>query len=174
MANRTHRYELSLEWLGNRGSGTTGYRDYDRTHEVRGPGKPPIAGSSDAHFRGDAGRWNPEELLVAALSQCHMLWYLHLAAVAGVVVTDYTDTPSGTMLEEPDGAGQFEEAILRPVVTVSSADMTEMAQSLHADAEANCFIARSVNFPVRCEATVIVRARPAGGGPRSGDPSVSS
>ena len=157
MANRTHRYELSVLWLGNRGSGTTGYRDYDRTHEVRAAGKPAIAGSSDPSFRGDPGRWSPEELLVAALSQCHMLWYLHLAAVAGVVVTGYTDTPAGTMLEESDGAGQFADAVLRPVVTVSDRDMADRAQSLHADAAAKCFTARSVNFPVRCEPTVVVR-----------------
>lgn len=149
----THQYELSLRWTGNRGSGTSGYRDYDRTHEVHAPGKPVIAGSSDPAFRGEPDRWNPEELLVAALSQCHLLWYLHLAAVAGVVVTDYTDTPTGTMAEDSDGGGRFTEVVLRPVVTVAEASMCDRAAALHADAHAKCFIARSVNFPVRHEAT---------------------
>jgi organic hydroperoxide reductase OsmC/OhrA len=156
MADRAHRYELSLEWQGNRGSGTSSYRAYDRTHEVRAPGKPSILGSSDAAFRGDAQRWSPEELLVAALSQCHLLWYLHVAAVAGVVVTAYTDAAAGTMVEEADGAGQFADVLLRPVVTVAETSMAELAQSLHTEAEAKCFIARSVNFPVRCGPTVRV------------------
>ena len=100
MTSRTHHYEITLEWQGNRGSGTSGYRDYGRAHEVRGVGKPPIAASSDPGFRGETDRWNPEELLVAALSQCHLLTYLHAAAVAGVVVTAYTDAAEGTMVEQ--------------------------------------------------------------------------
>lgn len=151
----THSYELSLQWQGNRGQGTTGYRDFGREHEVRAPGKPPLAGSADPSFRGDPERWNPEELLVAALAQCHMLWFLHLAAVAGVVVTDYTDTPNGTMRMSSDGGGQFTEVVLRPVVTVVDPSMADKASGLHEDANAKCFIARSVNFPVRHEPEVI-------------------
>ncbi|MGO9583318.1 MAG: OsmC family protein [Acidimicrobiales bacterium] len=147
----THLYELSLRWIGNSGPGTSSYRTYSRDHEIRAAGKPMIAGSSDPAFRGDASRWNPEELLVASLSQCHMLWYLHLAASAGVVVTAYTDTPVGTMIEEPDGSGQFSEVLLRPEVTVADGAMCGPAGRLHDDAEAMCFIARSVNFPVHHE-----------------------
>ena len=157
MTSRTHHYEITLEWQGNHGSGTSGYRDYGRTHEVRGVGKPPIAASSDPGFRGETDRWNPEELLVAALSQCHLLTYLHAAALAGVVVTAYTDAAEGTMVEQSDGGGHFTEAILRPVVTVADDSMVERALALHADAEAKCFVAQSVNFPVRCEPTVLVR-----------------
>lgn len=150
-----HSYELMLRWTGNTGSGTSTYRAYGREHEISAPGKPVIAGSSDPAFRGDRQRWNPEELLVAALSQCHMLSYLHLAASAGIVVTAYADTPSGTMIENNDGSGEFTEVVLRPVVTVADASMRERAAALHDDAEKLCFIARSVNFPVHHRPVVV-------------------
>ncbi len=167
---KAHSYNVSITWTGNRGSGTTGYRAYDRdsevtasgTDEANGPGgadgtcQPrPIEGSSDPAFRGDPGRWNPEQLLTAALSQCHMLSYLHLCAVAGVVVTEYTDDAYGTMTEATDGGGRFTEVVLRPRVTVSSAGMIEKATGLHASANEKCFIASSVNFPVRHEPVVV-------------------
>ena len=155
---RTHHYATALRWTGDRGTGTSGYRDYDRTHEVRAPGKPVLPGSSDRAFFGEADRWNPEELLVAALSACHLLAYLHRAVLAGVVVTDYTDDAAGSMAEDGDGGGRFTEVVLRPVVTVADAAMTESAQALHAEAAARCFIARSVAFPVRHEPRVVVRA----------------
>src|SRR5215470_3467399 len=100
--SRTHEYTAEIRWTGNRGTGTSSYRDYDRAHVVTAHAKPAIPGSSDPAFRGDPARWNPEELLVAALSQCHMLWFLHLAAVSRVVVTEYVDRPQGTMLEQDD------------------------------------------------------------------------
>jgi organic hydroperoxide reductase OsmC/OhrA len=149
-----HSYELALTWTGNTGSGTSGYRAYSRDHEIRAPGKPVIVGSSDPAFRGDKERWNPEELLVAALSQCHMLWYLHLAATAGVVVTAYSDTPVGTLREAEDGSGRFTQVLLRPSVTVTDPQSCERAGSLHAEAHRLCFIARSVNFPVLHEPTI--------------------
>jgi len=155
----THRYELTVRWTGNTGAGTSGYRGYSRDHEVLGDGKPVIAGSSDPAFRGDAARWNPEELLVAALAQCHMLWYLHLCATAGVVVTDYADTASGTMaMDAAGGGGQFTEVLLRPAVTVADPSMSGKARALHEEIGALCYIARSVNFPVRHEPTVRVAA----------------
>ncbi|HEU5269258.1 MAG TPA: OsmC family protein, partial [Jatrophihabitans sp.] len=126
-----HRYQIRLDWTGNRGTGTSGYADYDRRNEVRAPGKPMITGSSDSHFRGEADRWNPEELLVAALAQCHLLAFLHLAADAGVVVTGYADEAIGTMKLNSDGSGQFTEVVLRPRVQVTSAEMVEPAQRLH-------------------------------------------
>jgi organic hydroperoxide reductase OsmC/OhrA len=149
--SRTHSYEVSVTWTGNRGTGTSGYRAYDRDHDVTAAGPPPIAASSDPAFRGDPGRWNPELELTAALSQCHMLWYLHLAATAGVVVTAYADDARGTMAEAADDGGRFTEVVLRPRVTVASPDMIETAASLHREAHARCFIANSVNFPVRHE-----------------------
>jgi organic hydroperoxide reductase OsmC/OhrA len=152
-----HTYGVNVTWTGSRGGGTSGYRDYGRDHDVTAGGRPLIAGSSDPLFRGDPARWNPELELVAALSQCHMLWYLHLCAEAGVIVTSYYDDAAGTMTEADDGAGQFTEVVLRPRVTVASADMTEAAASLHREANAKCFIARSVNFPVRHEPLISVQ-----------------
>lgn len=148
---RIHRYTLTLDWTGNRGSGTSAYRDYDRSHSLTAPGKPAIAGSSDPAFLGDAAAWNPEELLLASLSACHQLWFLHLAAQAGVVVTAYRDQPEGQMQESADGGGQFTGVTLRPDVTVDGiVDFAALA-TLHHRAHQLCFIARSVNFPVLCE-----------------------
>jgi organic hydroperoxide reductase OsmC/OhrA len=162
---RTHSYDVTVAWTGNRGSGTSGYREYDRDHEVTvsgdgegagGAGRPaPIAGSSDSAFRGDPGRWNPEQLLTAALAQCHMLSYLHACAAAGIVVTGYTDEAHGTMTESTDGGGHFVEVVLRPRVTVAALDMVEKATALHQEAHERCFIASSVNFPVRHESVVL-------------------
>jgi organic hydroperoxide reductase OsmC/OhrA len=155
----SHTYELGLQWTGNTGTGTTSYRSYERTHELRAPGKPVLVGSADVAFRGDADRWNPEELLVASLSGCHLLSYLHQAAVAGVVVIDYTDEPRGEMVTgtEADGpgGGHFVEVLLRPTVVVAEPGMIEVAEGLHEPAHQKCFIANSVNFPVRHAATVI-------------------
>ncbi len=146
-----HQYRLSVEWTGNQGSGTSNYRAFGRDHVVRAEGKPEIVGSSDPSFRGDPGRWNSEELLVASVSQCHMLWYLHLAATAGVVVTSYRDDPIGTMVEDADGGGggQFSGITLRPTVTVAFESMCDRAEQLHDDVGAKCFVARSLNFPIR-------------------------
>lgn len=148
MANQQHRYRLTVEWTGNRGSGTSGYRDFDRAHDIRATGKPVIEASADPAFRGQHERWNPEELLVASLSECHMLWYLHLAAASGIVVTGYLDEPVGTMVMDGP-SGTFSEVVLHPKVTLADQSLAEKATALHADAHAHCFIARSVNFPVR-------------------------
>jgi organic hydroperoxide reductase OsmC/OhrA len=151
-----HHYRIGLEWLGNRGTGTSGYRDYGREHLVTAEGKHPIEASADRTFHGDAERWNPEELLLAALSQCHLLSYLHVAAGRGVVVTAYTDAAEGTMEQTPDGGGRFTSATLRPTVTVASADMVEAAIDAHHEASSKCFIANSVNFPVGHEPSVVI------------------
>jgi organic hydroperoxide reductase OsmC/OhrA len=144
-------YTVQITWTGNRGSGTSSYRAYSRSHEIHADGKPVIAGSSDPVFRGDPTRYNPEEMLVAALSACHMLWYLHLCADAGIIVEAYTDEPIGTMIETEDGGGHFTGVTLRPRVTVQSGADLERAAELHDQAHHLCFIANSVNFPVRCE-----------------------
>lgn len=153
-----HHYAVEVEWLGNRGTGTSGYRDYGREVIVRVDGKPSIEGSSDKPFHGDASRWNPEDMLLAALAQCHLLSYLHVAVLRGVVVTDYVDSAAGTMVQTPDGGGRFTEVILRPVVTVASDDMIDGAREAHHEASQKCFIANSVNFAVRHEPTVQVAA----------------
>lgn len=154
--NGTHNYSATITWTGNRGQGTTGYRDYDRNHTISIANKPDILGSSDTAFRGDATRHNPEDMLVSSLSTCHMLWYLHLCADAGVIVTAYTDNATGVMQESPAGGGRFKEVVLHPVVTVTDASMIEKANSLHTKAHEKCFIANSVNFPVLHEPQCIV------------------
>ncbi len=151
-----HHYETSIEWLGNRGTGTSGYREYGREVVLTAEGKHPIEGSADRTFHGNAERWNPEDMLLGALSQCHLLSYLHVAVLHGVVVTAYTDDAVGTMAQTPDGGGHFTSVTLRPVVTVASADMVDAAIAAHGEASAKCFIANSVNFPVRHEPRVVV------------------
>ncbi|RGE21095.1 OsmC family protein [Leucobacter sp. wl10] len=150
-----HEYRVEIEWTGNRGSGTSGYRDYGRQLLIRAEGKAALEGSADRAFHGDADRWNPEELLVTALAQCHMLSYLHMAVRAGVVVTAYEDAAVGTMRQEGLG-GAFTEVLLRPRVTVADASMVEAALAAHAEAREVCFIANSVSFPVRHEPEIVV------------------
>ncbi|HEY9564877.1 MAG TPA: OsmC family protein [Nocardioides sp.] len=152
-----HTYVLDLSWQGNRGTGTSDYRDYGREVLLRAAGKPDLAGSADPTFRGDASRWNPEELLLAALAQCHLLSYLHSAVQHGVVVTAYDDSPVGAMVTSGQG-GHFTSVVLRPQVTVASADQVETALAIHREASENCFIAASVNFPVTHEPSVHVVA----------------
>src|SRR5215475_9662020 len=146
--DKRHTYSIRLYWTGNEGSGTSSYRAYSRAHELCAPGKPTIAGSSDPSFRGDPARWNPEELLIASLSACHQLWYLHLCAEAGIVVEGYSDEASGIMIEQPDGRGQFESVTLRPHARLASGADQLIARRLHHEAAKMCFIARSVSFRV--------------------------
>ena len=154
-----HHYNVTVTWTGNTGTGTTGYKNYSRAFELESEGKHAIAGSSDPAFRGDDGRWNPEELLVGSLASCHKLWFLHLAAVAGVVVTAYVDHAEGTMRTAAGAEmGRFEQVTLRPEVTITVASDASKISALHEDAHRRCFIANSVNFPVRCE-PVVVRER---------------
>jgi organic hydroperoxide reductase OsmC/OhrA len=155
---RTHHYGLTVTWTGNRGSGTSGYRDYGRGHTVSADGRPALEGSSDPVFHGDKNRWNPELELLAALSQCHLLSYLHVCAAAGVVVTGYEDAPYGVLAETVNGGGHFTEVVLRPRVTVAAPEMAGVARVLHREASEKCFIASSVNFPVRHEPTVTAPA----------------
>ncbi|WP_336631741.1 MULTISPECIES: OsmC family protein [unclassified Microbacterium] len=149
-----HHYAVRSVWTGNRGAGTDGYRGYDRSVTLMVDGKVDLAASSDKPFRGDPTKWNPEDLLLAALSECHLLSYLHACVTAGVVVVSYTDDATGTMREDGRGGGAFTEVVLRPHVVVADASMIEAAEAAHAQANAWCFIANSVNFPVRHEATV--------------------
>ncbi|MFC4223198.1 OsmC family protein [Lysinibacter cavernae] len=155
---RDHQYAVTVEWQGNLGSGTSGYREYSREHTVFAEGKHPIEGSADKPFRGDPGRWNPEEMLLAALAQCHMMSYLHVAVESGVVVVEYTDAATGSMRLDGHGGGAFSEAVLHPVVTVKDAAMVDAALAAHRRARELCFIANSVNFPVHHVPVVQVEA----------------
>lgn len=152
-----HHYALSTTWTGNLGSGTSGYRDYSRDVTIEIEGKPQLLASADKPFRGDSARWNPEDLLIASLSECHLLSYLHACVVAGVVVIEYRDSATGTMIEDGKSGGAFSEVLLRPEVVVAEESMIEAAERAHEDAHRMCFIANSVNFPVRHEAAVTSR-----------------
>ena len=154
MLNQDHHYAVRVEWTGNTGTGTSGYRDYGRDNLVTAQGNPPIVGSADAPFRGSSERWNPEQLLLAALSQCHMLSYLHVAVKHGLVVSRYHDDATGTMQQVGEG-GHFTSVTLRPAVTLESGN-PEVARAIHAEASALCFIANSVNFPVLHEPWAIL------------------
>jgi len=145
---KTHHYTLNITWTGNLGTGTSSYKAYQRNHEIRAGGKPIIPASSDPSFMGDRTRYNPEEMLVASLSSCHMLWYLHLCSAAGLVVIGYEDNAEGIMEETADGGGRFKEVTLKPVITLEDAGMEQKANELHARANEFCFIANSCNFPV--------------------------
>jgi organic hydroperoxide reductase OsmC/OhrA len=153
---KTHTYDVNLTWTGNSGAGTRTIRGYGREHEISAAGKAVIAGSSDPSFRGNAERWNPEELLVASLCACHQLWYLALCAQAGVTVVSYEDKAQGRMVEESDGGGQFAAVVLHPKVVIDSSSDPGVALHLHHRAHQLCFIARSVNFPVTHEPEVVV------------------
>ncbi|MBS0001366.1 MAG: OsmC family protein [Cyclobacteriaceae bacterium] len=146
--NRRHRYKLRIRWTGNLGEGTRNYRAYERSHSIQAEKKAEISGSSDPAFLGDPERYNPEELFVAALSSCHMLWYLHLCAEAGIVVTAYEDHATGIMEETPDGGGHFTEVTLNPIVSITDELKIDKANALHSKANEKCFIANSVKFPV--------------------------
>lgn len=153
MAHGEHQYKIAVEWVGNHGTGTSGYREYGRDHVIRAGAKPELSGSADAAFRGDATRWNPEDLLLSSVSACHQLWYLHLCADAGVRVLAYLDNAEGTMLDSSE-RGRFTEIVLRPRVVIRKGDDRELATKLHHDAHEKCYVANSVNFPVRCEPTI--------------------
>ena len=151
--SKSHSYHATVRWTGNRGEGTAHYRAYGRTHEIEADGKPAIPASADPAFRGEADRWNPEDMLVGSVSACHMLWFLHLASEAGWVVQAYEDRAEATMAMNADGSGQITGATLRPHVTISAGDPALLAQ-LHHRAHEMCFIARSMAFEIACEPTV--------------------
>jgi len=145
---RTHIYHTALDWTGNLGKGTQNYRAYARDYRIRIEGKPSFHGSADPTFLGNPEKYNPEEMFVASLSACHMLWYLHLCAEAEITVVEYTDLAEGFMQQNSDGSGQFERVVLQPEVMILQKDKAEQAMALHKKAHQMCFIARSCNFEV--------------------------
>jgi len=156
---RIHKYPVTNRWTGNLGTGTSAYSAYSRNHELSGAGKgAAIPGSSDPVFRGDRTRYNPEELLVGALSACHMLWVLHLCADAGIAVTAYRDDAVGEMVEHEDGSGEFTRAVLRPRMVITDASRTAEAEAIHERAHQVCALARSMNFRVDLEPSVAAAA----------------
>lgn len=158
--NEQHNYNLSVKWTDNTGTGTSNYKGFERSHTIFVNNKTDILGSSDPAFRGDKTKHNPEELLLASISSCHMLWYLHLCSVAGIIVTDYIDNVTGIMIETENGGGKFTEAILKPIVTITDISITEKANELHKRANELCFVANSLNFPVYHKPTCIATTPP--------------
>jgi organic hydroperoxide reductase OsmC/OhrA len=158
---KQHNYQVRVDWTGNDGEGTKTYKGYRRDHTIACEGKPQIQGSSDPSFRGDRSRHNPEELLVASLSSCHMLWYLHLCSVNHVTVLGYSDAASGVLQEGKDGSGEFVRVVLQPTVKISAGDDRTKARALHAEAHRLCFIAKSVKFPVHIYPEIMESAAPA-------------
>lgn len=152
-----HQYKTTIEWTGNKGSGTNNYRDYERSHTISVENKPTIEGSSDPAFRGDKTKYNPEEMLLSSISSCHMLWYLHFCSEAGIIVTGYIDNATGIMEENSNGSGRFIEVILHPIITITDEDKIEKAKELHAKANEFCFIANSVNFPVKHTSEILIK-----------------
>jgi organic hydroperoxide reductase OsmC/OhrA len=155
--SKDHHYKATIHWTGNKGTGTSSYRNYERSHTINIENKASIEGSSDPAFRGDKTKHNPEELLLSSLSSCHMLWYLHFCSEEGIIVTDYKDEATGIMTETDDGSGHFTSVTLHPTVTVTEESIIEKAKELHHKAGQFCFIARSVNFPVEHIPTLLVK-----------------
>jgi len=156
--NGEHNYNLTVTWTGNTGTGTSNYRNYERSHTIKIENKVEIVGSADPAFRGDKTKHNPEDLLLASLSTCHMLWYLHLCADAGVIVTNYQDEATGKMIETSHGSGHFVEVVLNPIVTVTESSMISKANLLHEKANEMCYVANSVNFPVHHQPKAVLTA----------------
>ena len=152
---KEHHYLTTITWTGNTGQGTKAYTAYERDHTIQAEGKPEIPGTSEVSVRGSKTRYNPEEMLLSALSACHMLWFLHLCSVNKIIVTAYVDKAEGTMAVTPDGSGQFTEAVLKPEITISGLADPELLEKLHHDTNKLCNIARSVNFTVRHEARYV-------------------
>lgn len=147
--SKEHHYSTTTQWTGNKGTGTSHYRNYDRSYTISIENKTIIEGSSDPAFRGDKTKHNPEDLFLSSLSSCHMLWYLHFCSEAGIIVTNYIDHATGIMSETANGSGHFTEVVLHPTVTVTEESMIEKAIELHQKANEFCFIANSVNFPIK-------------------------
>ena len=151
--NKQHHYNLTVKWTGNTGKGTSNYQEFERSHSILANNKTEILGSSDPEFRGDGTKHNPEDLLLASISSCHMLWYLHLCAVEGIIVIDYIDNATAVMMETENGGGKLTAATLHPIVTITDISMTGKANELHGKANKLCFIANSLNFPVHHKPT---------------------
>lgn len=157
---KKHDYHVETRWEGNIGEGTKSYTSYSRDFSVSGSGKNQvISGSSDASFRGDSGKYNPEELYVSAISSCHMLWYLHLCSDSGVVVTSYVDDAKGVMIENKGGSGQFSEVVLYPQVEIEDSAHKELALSLHKKAHRYCFIANSCSATILCRPNITIKTK---------------
>lgn len=154
---KNHHYKSTIEWTGNTGKSTENYRSYERSYTISVEGKAEINGSSDPAFLGNPNLHNPEDLLLASVSSCHLLWYLHFCSVNKILVLEYTDFAEGIMMEEKNGSGKFTQIILKPRIIVAEKEMIEKALELHKKANEYCFIANSMNFEVKHEPEIICK-----------------
>lgn len=152
---KTYTYDVQIVWTGNKGEGTKDYKSYDRSHTIKCHNKIEIFGSSDPAFLGDPKKWNPEEMLLASISSCHMLWYLHLCASNKITVHEYTDEASAIMETESNGKGKFTYALLKPRVVIQERDKEKLAKELHILAHDYCFIANSLNFKIELQPEIL-------------------
>jgi len=155
--SRDHHYKVNIHWTGNKGKGTSSYTEYERSHEIFVNDKPFIVASSDPAFRGDREKYNPEELLLASVASCHMLWYLHLCSDHKIIVTSYSDMAEAVM-EENEAGGKFKSIVLKPEVSIADGQYAELAILLHEKANEKCFIANSLNFPVKHEPRINIKS----------------
>ncbi len=155
MNTKRHEYSACIKWTGNTGEGTATYNSYKRSWQLATSGKPLVECSNDPVLGGDPARHNPEDMLVASIASCHMLWYLHLCAVAGITVTSYKDIPLAIGEMEASGAGRFKSITLRPQIVITATSNIEKARAIHNDVHQYCFIARSINFPVEIEPGIV-------------------
>ena len=157
-----HAFETHLRWPADPAQALPPAPAFSRNSVLSAPGKKEVAGSAPAVFGGDAARYNPEELLLMALSECHMLTYLAVAAKRNLSILAYEDRATGTLglgtngiKSGPLGKMSMQQVTLRPRVTVAKGTDLAEALAIHERAHANCFIANSVNFPVRHEAQIV-------------------
>jgi organic hydroperoxide reductase OsmC/OhrA len=162
MSQPIHAYASRIVWEGNLGQGTSGYDRYSRTHRVIVDGKPDLLGSADQSFRGERDKHNPEELFLASIAACHMLFYLSLCARQQIAVVAYEDEVTGTLQREPNGGGKFLDITLHPKVTIARAPDRDRARALHATAHRLCFIANSCATPIRHVAIITVEQQERG------------
>ncbi|MCP4074055.1 MAG: OsmC family protein [Hyphomicrobiales bacterium] len=155
MNTKRHEYSACIKWTGNTGEGTAKYNSYKRSWQLATSGKPLVECSNDPVLGGDPAKHNPEDMLVASIASCHMLWYLHLCAVAGITVTSYKDIPLAIGEMETSGAGRFKSITLRPQIVITATSNIEKARAIHNDVHQYCFIARSINFPVEIEPGIV-------------------
>jgi organic hydroperoxide reductase OsmC/OhrA len=144
-----HQYKLKIEWTGNNGNGTEKYDKYRRDFTIHFENKAPVFASADSIFRGDPSKLNPEEMLLSAISSCHMLWFLHECADHGIKLIEYTDTPEAVLEIVPGNGGRFTEATLTPEIVLESFDGKINILELYELAAKKCFIANSCNFPIK-------------------------
>lgn len=150
-----HIFKATLNWKPKEGENTQNPRNYTRDHEVKITDKKLLQLSAAKSFRGDTNLLNPEDLLLSAITSCHMMSYLYVCSQNQVEILSYSDNSEGILEVVGDG-GSFERVDLNPVVTIKNPKDIELAKELHTKANELCFIANSCNFPIHHKAKILV------------------